>query len=77
MGAKETKIIRSIADSIRRTDERKPKAYDTQATVTRIEGGTAWVHIPGGVAETPVKLTINAQAGAITGAFTVLIFFTL
>lgn len=41
----------------------KTEPYDTEATVRRIEGGTAWVHIPGGVDETPVALTISAQAG--------------
>ena len=37
--------------------------YYTPATVTRVEGDTAWVHIDGGVSETPVKLTIAAHAG--------------
>lgn len=43
----------------------KPKTapYDTEAQVVRVEGSTAWVHIPGGVDETPVALTINASAG--------------
>lgn len=43
----------------------KPKTspYDTEAEVIRVDGSTAWVHIPGGVAETPVSLTIAAQAG--------------
>ena len=41
----------------------KPTAYDTQATVTRVDGETLWVHIPGGVEETPVRRTINASAG--------------
>lgn len=41
----------------------KTQGYDTQAEVRRVEGGTAWVHIPGGVDETPVKLTIDAKAG--------------
>lgn len=63
MGAKESKIIRSIADSIKRADDRKTYPYDTQATIRRIEGNTAWVHIPGGVDETPVQLTINASEG--------------
>lgn len=40
-----------------------PTAYDTTAEVRRIEGDTAWVHIPGGVDETPVKLTISAKPG--------------
>lgn len=63
MGAKESKIIRSIADSIKRADDRKTYPYDTQATIRRIEDGVAWVHIPGGVDETPVQLTINASEG--------------
>lgn len=43
----------------------KPKTapYDTEAKVVRVEGSTAWVHIPGGVDETPVAMTINASAG--------------
>lgn len=55
-------LIKTIVQAIKQT-EPKTKAYDTQATVTRVEGGTAWVHIPGGVTETPVKLTISAKAG--------------
>ena len=55
-------LIKTIVQAIRQT-EPKTKAYDTQARVTRIDGSTAWVHIPGGVAETPVKLTIAAKAG--------------
>ena len=37
--------------------------YDTTAEVVRIEGSTAWVHIPGGVDETPVQMTVNAEPG--------------
>jgi hypothetical protein len=43
--------------------QRKTSAYDTEAEVVRIEGNTAWVYIGGGVPETPVQLTINAQKG--------------
>lgn len=46
-------------------EKNKPQPYDTQATVTRIEGNTAWVAIPGGVDETPVQRTINAKAGDV------------
>ena len=42
---------------------KKTKAYDTAAEVKRIVGNTAYVHIPGGVPETPVKLTIDAKVG--------------
>ena len=51
-------IIEAIKSSMPGTS-----AYDTEAQVVRIEGSTAWVHIPGGVDETPVKLTIDAKAG--------------
>lgn len=46
-----------------RSSEPATKAYDTDAQVVRVEGSTAWVHIPGGVDETPVKLTIDVKAG--------------
>lgn len=42
---------------------KKPSPYDTDATVTRVEGDTAWVHIPGGVDETPVQMSINVSEG--------------
>ena len=57
------KTLKQLVESIKQSGTPKTSAYDTTATVTRIENGTAWVHIPGGVRETPVKLTINAKAG--------------
>lgn len=56
-------IAKQLAQLIKDNDKKTPKAYDTQATVTRIEGGTAWVHIAGGVDETPVKRTIACSEG--------------
>lgn len=55
-------IKNDIMEAVQAT---KPKTspYDTEAEVIRVDGSTAWVHIPGGVAETPVSLTIAAQAG--------------
>lgn len=47
------------------TKNERKGGYDTQATVRRIEDGVAWVHIPGGVDETPAKLTINASEGDV------------
>lgn len=78
MGARDTKTVRKIMQSIRQADGRATKPYDTQATVTRVEGNTAYVHIPGGVRETPVELTINAKAGdqvqvRVTGGRTFLV----
>lgn len=63
MSAKTDKIMRQLASSIREGSKPKTSPYDTTATVRRVEGGTAWVHIPGGVDETPVKLTISAKPG--------------
>ena len=57
------KLIRSLLASIKQANKKKTSAYDTTAQVRRIEGNTAWVHIPGGVDETPVKLTVNAEPG--------------
>lgn len=54
-------ILRDLAKA--RKSAPAPSSYDTPATVTRIEENTAWVHIDGGVSETPVKLTIAAHAG--------------
>ena len=63
MSAKTEGIIRSLRESLRRENEKKTSAYDTRATIRRIEDGVAWVHIPGGVDETPVTLTIGANVG--------------
>lgn len=63
MSAKNEQTLRRLVSSIRQADRAKTSGYDTQATVRRIEDGVAWVHIPGGVDETPVKLTIAANPG--------------
>ena len=57
------KTIEDLVGVVRSSEDKKTKAYDTMATVTRIEGSTAWVHIPGGVDETPVQLTVSAEPG--------------
>lgn len=54
---------KDFIDSIQAASKERTSAYDTTATVKRVEGNTAWVHIPGGVDETPVKLTISAKEG--------------
>ena len=59
----QTQILRSLMESMQTASRPKTSAYDTTATVRRIEDGVAWVHIPGGVDETPVKLTVNAKEG--------------
>lgn len=54
------KLAQQIAGLLKKDS---PDGYDTTATVKRVEGGTAWVHIPGGVDETPVRMTVNANVG--------------
>lgn len=57
------KIAKELVKAIPSTKKTSP--YDTQAEVLRVDGETAWVHIPGGVDETPVQLTTNAKKGDI------------
>lgn len=56
--------VKSLSSTLRE-NRAKTKAYDTRAEVTRVVGNTAYVHIPGGVEETPVALTIGAKKGDI------------
>lgn len=56
-------LSKELADMIRKADDKQTSPYDTQAIVTRVEDDTIWVHIPGGVDETPIQRTISAQAG--------------
>lgn len=62
MASKLDKIKSDFVEAMN-ASQRKTSAYDTEAEVVRIDGNTAWVHIAGGVTETPVQLTINAQKG--------------
>ena len=41
----------------------KTSPRDIEATVSRVDGKTAWVRMPGSETETPVKLTIDAKKG--------------
>ena len=52
-------ITKALKDALKA----KTKPSDDVAVVQRIEGDTAWVHIPGGVDETPVQMTINCREG--------------
>ena len=57
------RITKKVLSAINELNQGKTKPYDTAATVLRVEGQTAYVHIPGGVNETPVQLTIDAKPG--------------
>lgn len=65
MSIKKEQIINDLVSSIKSSDAKGTKPYDTSAIVRRVDTkkGIAYVHIPGGVDETPVKLTINAKEG--------------
>lgn len=56
-------LAKTIMSSVEEANSKKTESYDTTATVKRVEDGIAWVHIPGGVEETPVRLTMNAEKG--------------
>ena len=57
------KLSRTLVSTLRKDLKEKRTQYDTQAHVLRIDGDIAWVHIPGGVEETPVRRTVNANPG--------------
>lgn len=65
--AKQDIKLRNLAKQVvgisKETEKKKTSPYDTIATVRRVEGNTVYVHIPGGVDETPVEKTINAHKG--------------
>lgn len=64
MPDKITELATTLTDAMNNTSKKKTKPYDTVATVTRIdEDGQAWVSIPGGVRETPVKKTFSVKPG--------------
>ncbi|HAE24337.1 MAG TPA: hypothetical protein DCG33_03260, partial [Prevotellaceae bacterium] len=57
------KIVTGLVTAISESDKKKRTAYDTTATVTRIEDNIVWVKIPGGEDDTPVQKTIDAKPG--------------
>ena len=57
------KLEKELVNAIQQANKKTTSAYDTLATVTRIEGATAWVHVDGGVEETPVEMTIACKKG--------------
>lgn len=65
MSSSINRIKKNIIEAMQSANNQGTSAYDSVAEVRRVEGDTAWVHIAGGVDETPVKLTIAAKAGDI------------
>ena len=59
------KVVKAVVKAIDERMNKKPKSYYTEAEVLRVDKGskTAYVHIPGGVDQTPASLTIDAKKG--------------
>lgn len=55
------KMVKQMVETMNMPKGTEP--YDTTAEVVRVDGDTVWVHIAGGVDETPVKKTIDAVKG--------------
>ena len=56
MSSSLNRIKKNIIEAMQSANKQGTSAYDSVAEVRRVEGDTAWVHIAGGVDETPVKL---------------------
>lgn len=56
-------LVKTIVKAIDEKDRKKTSALDTVATVSRIDGDTAWVTFAGSDSETPVKQTIAVKKG--------------
>ena len=54
--------VRTMKKVLTKKDE-KPKGYDVIATVTGVDGETAWVSIPSGVPETPAQVGVAVKQG--------------
>lgn len=65
MSSSLNRIKKNIIEAMQSANNQGTSAYDSVAEVRRVEGDTAWVHIAGGVDETPVKLTIAAKVGDV------------
>lgn len=63
MSSETDRLIKGLAKTLDETQKKKSSPYDTEAIVRRVEGDIAWVHIPGGIDETPVQLSMNAVKG--------------
>ena len=57
----DNEIIKGLNEVIRQ--ESGTSGYDTTAEVVRIDRDTAWAHIPGGVDETPISMSVDCKVG--------------
>ncbi len=57
------KVAKELKNVLTESDNKKSKAYDTEAVVTRTEDNILWVKFPGGETETPVRKAVDAKIG--------------
>ena len=58
------KLAKELKTLMTASDDRKPRPYDAQAEVLRVDRNVAWVHIPGGVSDCVDLLLWSPQKGA-------------
>lgn len=63
MKVKAQKAARKLVSAINAEKRSVTKPYDTQGTVQRVEGSTAYIKFTGGKRETPVRMTISCKPG--------------
>ena len=61
----DAKLVKQLLDAFRKSQSKGTQGYDSQAVVKRVEGNTIWVHIPGGIDETPIRKTVSANVGDV------------
>ena len=57
------KFAQDLQQILEDRNRRKTSPYDTTATVVRVDDDNIWVHISGGIDETPIRKTISASPG--------------
>ena len=54
----DNKIAKDLIDAVKTIMKQQKTGYETSASVVRLDGNTAYVHIDGGVAETPATMSV-------------------
>ena len=65
MSSSTDKLAKTLYKAFSDSESKLPKPADDQATVSKVDGDTVWVKIPGGVDETPVRRTVSAKPGDV------------
>lgn len=65
MNTKYNDVINELVEVLQEAGKKESVPLDIQAKVVRVDNDVIWVHLPGGVDETPVRKTINAKQGDV------------